>query len=117
MHLSFKKPYQNLCDSGNEFALICLLKCYFRSFMAAHSWIKCQGFLDESSHSMCLKKEEEILTFLTVDWTGTELGDDVVQEVQPFHLPKHSDAAVHRTLLHESDEARKNLLFASLCSI
>lgn len=113
----FTNPYQNLHDSDNEFALICLLERHTRSFKATHSWIKCQRFLDESSHSMCLEKKEEILTYLPVVWIGTELGDDVAREVQPFHLCKHLDATTHRTLFYVSNKARNNLFFTSLCSI
>lgn len=66
---------------------------------------------------MCLEKKEKFLTYFPVVWMGTELGDDVAQEVQPFHLGKHSGAAIRRTLFHASDEARDNLLFTSLRSI
>lgn len=66
---------------------------------------------------MCLEKKKEILAYLPVAWMGTELGDNVAQEVQPFHWGKHSDATIHKTLFHVSDEVRDNLLFISLCSI
>lgn len=37
--------------------LLFVLEHHTRRFKATHSWVKCQRFLDETSHSMCLEKK------------------------------------------------------------